>query len=67
MKKENKINFRKVFLLIFEIIFLLFLHIKYSSLTEKPLSIDFSNPLPMQQAVSEEVIKNNDNNEKDIK
>lgn len=67
MKKGNKINFKKIFLLIFEIIFLLFLHIKYNSLTEEPLSIDFSTPLPMQQAVSEEVIKNNDNNEKDIK
>lgn len=63
MKNDKKLSFRKIILLTFEIIFLLFLHIKYGSLTEKPLSIDFSNPLPMQQAVSEEVIKNNDNEE----
>ena len=61
MKNDKKLSFRKIILLTFEIIFLLFLHIKYSSLTDKPLSIDFSNPLHMQQAVSEEVIKNNDN------
>ena len=63
MKNDKKLSFRKIILLTFEIIFLLFLHIKYGSLTENPLSIDFSNPLPMQQAVSEEVIKNNDNEE----
>ena len=61
MGNYNKINFKKIIIFIFEIIFLLFLHIKYNSLTEKPLYIDFSNPLPFQQAASQDVIKNNDN------
>lgn len=59
-KSKKKLNFRKILLLFFEIIFLLFLHIKYSTLTDKPLSIDFSNPLPLQQAVSEDIIKEKD-------
>lgn len=60
-KYNKKVNFKKILIFIFEIIFLLFLHIKYNSLTDKPLFIDFSTPLPFQQAASQDVIKSNDN------